>query len=132
MLRITVFAAIWAAAAAAQTPGPAPMPLVQTRTDLELARSRVLEGDFQQAAPPLRAAAKSLADFENQYPGPEAIRADYLRGQMVYRAARLQWDADDAVDWINYWLDTIAGWQRKEGVHTDLTREPWQQVDKTY
>ena len=130
MLRITIIVAICAAAAASQA--PAPMPLLQTRTNLELARARVLEGNFRDAAAPLRAAAEILADFESQYPGPEAIRADYLREQMLNHAARLEWDADDTVDWINYWLDIIAGWERKEGVRTDLTREPWQQVDKAY
>jgi len=90
------------------------MPLLRAKSNLELARTRILNGKYKDARAPLRAAAQALADFQRQFPGPHAEDADRMRQQMLEYADRIDDHRSDILDRINAtWLDPIAKWQQE-------------------
>lgn len=89
------------------------MPLLQARSNLELARSRILEDKPRDAAAPLRAAAQALAEFARQAPGPDAENAGFMRQQMLGQAEHAGRDPAETLDWISSWLDTLSRWDKK-------------------
>jgi hypothetical protein len=86
------------------------MPLLKARENLELARARVLEDQYKDAAAPLRAAAEALADYARQFPGPRADQAESLRKDIDAFAKRVRERPTDTVDRINSWLDPVNTW----------------------
>lgn len=92
------------------------MPLLRAKSNLELARTRALNGKYKDARAPLRAAAQALADFDRRFPGPHAEDADRMRRQMLEYADRIDDHRGDILDHINVmWLDPIAKWQQEGG-----------------
>ncbi len=91
-------------------------PLLMVRQNLRLARSRVLEGKYEDAQAPLRAAAQGLQDFERQFPGPQATQAAYMRGQILNFAHIIKHDRADALRLIDQWLTPVDRWVRQEAV----------------
>jgi hypothetical protein len=76
----------------AQTPQPQPVdgtPLLRAKLALEMARARVLEDRFADAAASLRDASKALADYAKDSPGPHAETALFIRGELDSYAAQM-------------------------------------------
>jgi hypothetical protein len=86
------------------------MPLLKARENLELARARVLEGKFSNAVVPLRAAAEALDQYARDFPGPNAERAEDMRAEIDSYATNIARRHDDAVVYIDSWLDPVNQW----------------------
>jgi hypothetical protein len=89
------------------------MPLLEARQNLRLARMRVEEGHYKDAAVPLRAAADDLADYERLSPGPLGQNAEYFRQQITDYASTVAKDHQEAGARIDYWLGFIDKWYRQ-------------------
>jgi hypothetical protein len=86
------------------------MPLLEARQNLRLARIRVEEGRYKDAAIPLRAAAQDLTDYEKLGLGPLSQNAEYFRQQIVNYAGTVVKDHGEAAMQIDYWLGFIDKW----------------------
>jgi len=86
------------------------MPLMKVRENLNLARARVLEGKYNDAKAPLRAAAQALADYEKLSPGPHSERAASMRQAMEEFANHVPHNQDEATTKIDLWLDPVNSW----------------------
>ncbi len=89
------------------------MPLLKARDNLTLARDRVLDGKYADAAAPLRAAAEGLADFGKLAPGPRAQDADYIRQKIEACARNIGKDHSGVAQQIEYWLGTVEQWNQE-------------------
>jgi hypothetical protein len=101
-------------ACGAQTPAPKipydGTPLLKTKLALELARARVREDRFQDAASALRDAAHALADYEKLSPGPHAETAEFIRHEIEAYASKIGRNHEDAADRIDLWLERANRW----------------------
>jgi hypothetical protein len=86
------------------------MPLLEARQNLRLARMRIEEGRYKDAAAPLSAAADDLADYERLSPGPLGQNAEYFRQQIASYASTVAKNHQDAASQIDYWLGHIDKW----------------------
>jgi hypothetical protein len=82
------------------------MPLARVRENLALARSRVEEGKFKHAGPPLNAAARALAN----YTGPNAAEAARMRAEIAAYARDIKDDNANALDRIDAWFREVSRW----------------------
>ncbi len=89
------------------------MPLLEARQNLRLARMRVEEGRYRDAAAPLRAAADDLADYEKLGLGPLGQNAEYFRQQIANYARTIETHHDEAAQQIDYWLGYIDKWYQQ-------------------
>jgi hypothetical protein len=97
----------------AQTPQPQPVdgtPLLRAKLALEMARARVLEDRFADAAASLRDASKALADYAKDSPGPHAETALFIRGELDSYAAQIVRNHADALDRIDLWRQPVEQW----------------------
>jgi hypothetical protein len=86
------------------------MPLLMARQNLELARARILDGKYHDAAVPLRSAAEALDQYARQFPGPNAEKAEDMRVQIDAYAAEITHHHEDALMRIESWLDPVDHW----------------------
>jgi hypothetical protein len=86
------------------------MPLSMARKNLELAKTRALEGKYDDAELPLKAAAEALGDYENRFTGQQAADIEAARQAMLGFAAHVAHEHDGALDRINAWLDMLRRW----------------------
>jgi hypothetical protein len=89
------------------------MPLLEARQNLRLARMRVEEGRYKDAAVPLRAAADDLADYERLSPGALGQNAEYFRQQIANYAGTVAKNHQDAASQIDYWLGYVDKWYKQ-------------------
>jgi hypothetical protein len=110
----------WAAAAAALgavhtsvvvTQSQGTMPLDMARRNLDLARARVLEGKYKDAAVPLRSAAQALGDFEKHCTAQQAASVESARQAIAGYSDYLSHDHDGALGKIDAWKDMLNQWQ---------------------
>jgi hypothetical protein len=86
------------------------MPLLKVRQNLQLAKARVLEEKYKDAAAPLRAAAEGLAQFEQMFPGPRADTAETMRQDIETYARNIAREHARAADQIDGWLQPVEQW----------------------
>ena len=86
------------------------MPLLKVRQNLQLAKARVLEDKYKEAAAPLRAAAEGLAQYQLLFPGPRAETAEAMRQEMETYARNIARDHVRAADKIDDWLQPVQQW----------------------
>ena len=91
-----------------QTTGP--MPLNMARQNLELARTRVVEGKYHDAELPLKSAAQALGDYERRVTGPQVSEVDSARLAMLDFASHISHDHDSAMERIDRWIDMLRRW----------------------
>jgi hypothetical protein len=101
-------AAVASSVVVTQTQGN--MPLDMARQNLELARIRVLNGKYKDAAVPLRSAAQALADFEKTSTREQASSVESARQAMLGYADRISRDHDGASGKIDGWLASLNQW----------------------
>ncbi|HEY7389073.1 MAG TPA: hypothetical protein VH640_11235 [Bryobacteraceae bacterium] len=89
------------------------MPLLEARQNLRLAKMRVEEGHYKDAAVPLRAAADDLADYEHLSPGALGQNAEYFRQQIANYAGTIAKNHQDAAMQIDYWLGYVDKWYKE-------------------
>jgi hypothetical protein len=92
------------------------LPLLKASDNLELARSRILNSQYQQATAPLRAAAQALSDYERLSPGPQVNDVAYMRERIEELAKAPGRQHGEMVAFIDDWLNTIRHWEKKGGV----------------
>lgn len=102
-------AAVASSVVVSQTQGS--MPLDMARQNLELARVRILNGKYKDAAMPLRSAAQALADFEKTCTGERASSVESTRQAMLGYADRISRDRDGASEKIDGWLTSLNQWR---------------------
>ena len=85
-------------------------PLLFARQNLLMARSRVLERRYSEAAVSLVIAARGLAAFARQEPGPNGQAAEFTRQGIEDYAAVIENDHSDAVSRIDDWMSRIGQW----------------------
>jgi YfdX protein len=83
------------------------MPLRMARQNLELARTRVLDGKYHDAELPLKSAAQALRDYEMRLSGQQAADVEAAHAAMLDFAARISHEHDGAVGRIDGWLDML-------------------------
>jgi len=86
------------------------MPLLIAHQSLLLARSRVLEHRYGEAADALLAAAQSLQAFEQEEPGPRGLDAAYTLQRIRQYSQLISTDHSDAISRIDNWMDRIRHW----------------------
>jgi hypothetical protein len=89
------------------------LPLLEARQNLRLARIRVEEHRYGDAAAPLRAAALDLADYEKLPLGPLDKNAEYFREQIGNYAHTVAEHHHEASRQIDYWLGFIDRWYKR-------------------
>jgi hypothetical protein len=104
----TALAAVAGSVIVTQTQGE--MPLHMVRQNLELARARVVEGKYKDAAVPLRSAAEALGNFEKGCTGQEASSVESARQAMLGYAGSISHNHDGAVGRIDAWLESLNQW----------------------
>lgn len=112
MFRLFLCTIVAAVGLAAQ-PAPQPVdgtPLWRAKLAFELARARVLENRYADAAAALRDASKALADYEKASPGPHAETSRFIRGELDVYAPRMVRNHEDALDRIDLWRQPIDEW----------------------
>jgi hypothetical protein len=92
----------------AQTTGD--MPLSMARQNLELAKTRALEGKYHDAELPLKSAAQALGDYEKRFTGRQAADIEAARQAMLGFATHITHEHDGAVDRIDAWMDMLQRW----------------------
>jgi YfdX protein len=87
------------------------LPLVQAKDNLDLALTRVRDGNYKDAILPLKSAARALDRFAHQSPAPPAadVASRFSIGIDAF-AERIAKDHDDAADRITGWLDRVTDW----------------------
>jgi hypothetical protein len=86
------------------------MPLNMARQNLELARLRVLNGEYKKAAVPLRSAAQALGDFEKNCTGQQAADVESARQAVLVYAESISHDHDGASGKIDEWIGSVNRW----------------------
>lgn len=86
------------------------MPLSMARQNLELAKTRTLEGKYHDAELPLKSAAQALGDYEKLFTGPQAADIEAARQAMLNLAAEITHNHDGAIDRIDAWMDILRRW----------------------
>lgn len=86
------------------------MPLLEARQNLELARIRILENKYKDAAAPLRAAARNLSDYEQLTSAPRAQDAEYYRERIETFSRIIRNRPANAAEQIDAWLAPINKW----------------------
>lgn len=86
------------------------MPLEMARQNLQLARTRVLEGKFHDAELPLKSAAQALGDYEKGMTGAQAAEVESARQAMAGYASRVEHEHDDAAGRIDGWMQMMRRW----------------------
>lgn len=86
------------------------MPLLEARQNLELARTRILESKYKDAAAPLRAAAQNLSDYERLTSAPRAQDAEYYRERIETFSRIIRNRPANAAEQIDAWLAPINKW----------------------
>jgi hypothetical protein len=86
------------------------LPLLKVRQNLMLARARVEESKYKDAAAPLRAAAEGLAEYQRLNPGPHATEAGLMRQQIQQYARTVGREHSDALDRISDWWEKSTAW----------------------
>ena len=88
----------------------ADVPMLKTRENLMLARSRILENQYKEAAAPLREAARSLAAYLAGPSPANADQVDIVRRRIAELARNIHRRPAHAVDDINIWIDQVRAW----------------------
>ena len=86
------------------------MPLLIAHQNLMLARSKVLEQKYLEAAAALSMVARSLAYFEMLGRGPNGQSAEFMRQRIEEYTAVMASDHSDAVSRIDDWMCRIRKW----------------------
>jgi hypothetical protein len=86
------------------------MPLLIAHQNLMLARSKVLEQKYPEAAAALSMVARSLAYFEMLGRGPNGQSAEFMRQRIEEYTAVMASDHSDAVSRIDDWMCRIRKW----------------------
>jgi YfdX protein len=86
------------------------MPLNMARQNLELAKTRVMEGKYHDAVLPLRSAAQALGDYERRISGQQAANIETTRQAMLSMAAHITHEHDGAVGQIDAWTEMTRQW----------------------
>lgn len=84
------------------------LPLVRARQNLEVARSRALDGKPNAARAPLREAARALREYEAGAPGPQAAEAAALRADIEDYAGQVRRDRDGAPARIGAFISRLG------------------------
>ena len=105
----SILAAIENSVSVSRTSGE--MPLRMVRQNLELAKTRVMEGKYRDAELPLKSAAQALGNYEKRVSGPEAANMEAARQAMLGYATRVSHDHNGAADRIDSWLAMTRGWE---------------------
>ncbi len=85
-------------------------PLLRARQNLGLARARVLENKFKDAAAPLRAAADALDDYRRISPGPQGVTAASMAHDIRTFADAVHRLHGDALQKIDAWMGPVNQW----------------------
>ena len=97
------------------------VPLLRAQQNLELARSRILDGKAKAAAGPLRAAADALGEFDQLFPGPHVQASQYMQQEIRLSAENVA--RNDTLNRINVmWLPSIRKWEKEGGAHVAAAR----------
>jgi hypothetical protein len=86
------------------------MPLNMARQNLELAKLRVTNGKFKEAAVPLRSAAQALGDFEKNCTGQQATDVESARQAVLAYADSISHNHDGASGKIDEWIGSVNRW----------------------
>jgi hypothetical protein len=86
------------------------MPLNMARQNLELAKTRVMEGKYHDAVLPLRSAAQALGDYERRFTGQQAANIELTRQAMLTMEAHITHEHDGAVGQIDAWTEMTRQW----------------------
>lgn len=101
-------AAVAASVVVTQSQGS--MPLDMARQNLQLARARVIDGKYKDAAVPLRSAAQALGDFEKSCAPPRSSAVESARQAILGYANSIAHNHDDATGKIDEWLVSLNQW----------------------
>ncbi len=86
------------------------MPLRMAKQNLELAKTRVLDGKYHDAALPLKSAAQALGDYERHCSGPKATDIEAARQAMLGFSSNVSHEHDGAAARIDGWMDMVRQW----------------------
>jgi hypothetical protein len=86
------------------------MPLNMARQNLELARLRVVNGKYKEAAVPLRSAAQALGDFEKNCTVQQAAEVESARQAVLGYADSISHNHDGASGKIDEWIGSVNRW----------------------
>jgi hypothetical protein len=87
------------------------LPLVRAKQNLELALTRVKDGNYKDAILPLKSASRALDKYAHQNPAPPpADLASRYSLDMDAYAERIAKDHADAADRIAGWRDKVTDW----------------------
>jgi hypothetical protein len=86
------------------------MPLRMAKQNLELAKTRVLDGKFHDAALPLKSAAQALGDYERRCSGAKAADIEAARQAMLGFSSSISHEHDGAAARIDGWMDMLRQW----------------------
>jgi hypothetical protein len=89
------------------------LPLLKVRENLELARSRILEGNVKAAATPLRAAAEGIAAFRSGEPEVRPAELDTMHSEIEAAAREAFHGKPVAADRLDFWLNQVNDLQHK-------------------
>jgi hypothetical protein len=101
-------AAVAASVVVSQSQGS--MPLDMARQNLQLARARVIDGKYKDAAVPLRSAAQALSDFEKYCTEPQSTAVKSTRQAILGYANSIAHNHDGATGKIDEWLVSLNQW----------------------
>jgi hypothetical protein len=91
------------------------MPLDMARQNLQLARARVIDGKYKDAAVPLRSAAQALGDFEKTCTPPQSSAVESARQAVLGYANSIAHNHDGATGKIDEWLASLNQWTAGPG-----------------
>jgi hypothetical protein len=91
------------------------MPLDMARQNLQLARARVIDGKYKDAAVPLRSAAQALGDFEKSCAPSQSSAVESARQAILGYANSIAHNRDDATGKIDEWLASLDPWKVSAG-----------------
>ena len=86
------------------------VPLLRAQQNLDLARARVMEGKYKDAAVPLRSAAEALEEYCRTPEAPHAADARSMISRMNAYADQINKDRGNALNNIDMWLDPVRNW----------------------
>jgi hypothetical protein len=89
------------------------VPLLRAQQNLELARSRVLEGKYKDAVLPLRSAAQALEEYRQMPQAPHSADAQYMIGRINAYSDQINKDRGDALTNIDMWLNPVRNWYQE-------------------
>jgi hypothetical protein len=103
-------AAVAASVVVTQSQGS--MPLAMARQNLELAKARLIEGKYKDAAVPLRSAAEALAAFEKSCTAQRIPTVESARQAILGYADSIGHSHDAAPERIDGWLVSLNQWSQ--------------------